>query len=137
VNYLGGEAPTATLNLSQILANDIEEACEYLEQHGGQRHRRSFMTRTKRQRSVEASLKTARPAERNFLFIFTRASYNWGRLAPACWCKHNLSSEAIFDIQVHKRRRKHEAKSTIKPTSETWIPEDGLYDHLLLKLAKK
>jgi hypothetical protein len=22
-------------------------------------------------------------------------------------------------------------------TSETWIPEDGLYDHLLLKLAKK
>jgi hypothetical protein len=31
------------------------------------------MMRTKRQRSVEGSLKTARPAERNFLTIFTRA----------------------------------------------------------------
>src|SRR2546430_1585904 len=39
---------------------------------------------------------------------------------------------AIFDIQV----RKHEAKSTIKPT-EAWILEDGLHDHLLLKVGEK
>jgi hypothetical protein len=32
------------------------------------------MTRTKRQRSVEGSLKTARPAERNFFSIFKRAN---------------------------------------------------------------
>jgi hypothetical protein len=32
------------------------------------------MTRTKRQRSVEGSLKRARPAERNFLSIFTCAN---------------------------------------------------------------
>jgi hypothetical protein len=43
----------------------------------------------------------------------------------------------IFDIQVHKRRRKYEDKSTIKPTSEAWIPEDGLHDHLLLKVDEK
>jgi hypothetical protein len=42
-----------------------------------------------------------------------------------------------FDIQVHKSRRKHEAKSVIKSTSEAWIPEDGLQDHLLLKVGKK
>jgi len=50
--------------------------------------------------------------------------------------EYNVSSETIFDIQVHKRRRKHEAKSTIKPT-EASIPEDGLYDHLLLKVGEK
>jgi hypothetical protein len=43
---------------------------------------------------------------------------------------------AISDIQAHKRRHKHEAKSTIKPT-EAWIPENGLYDHLLLKVGEK
>jgi hypothetical protein len=32
------------------------------------------MTRTTRQRSVEGSLKTASPAERNFLSIFKRAN---------------------------------------------------------------
>jgi hypothetical protein len=43
----------------------------------------------------------------------------------------------VTDKTEHKRRCKHEAKSTIKPTSEAWILEDGLHDHLLLKVGEK
>jgi glutamate decarboxylase len=56
--------PHMNRGVSEIPRTTLKRLASILRSTGEQRHHRSFRMRAKRQRSVEGSLKTARPAER-------------------------------------------------------------------------
>jgi len=69
--------------------------------------------------------------------LLTALNPLWNQAIQRTTCAYARQTGNNFRHTSSKRRRKHEAKSTIKPTSEAWIQADGLHDHLLLKVGKK